>query len=364
MFEKLTPGQEIESTVVAVSGDTVFIDLSAKSEGVVSAAEFADETGALSVKEGDKIKAFFIGEKNGEMRFTTKIAGDTADNSMLENAFKNRIPVEGHVEKEIKGGFEVRVGGVRAFCPYSQMGFRQKEEPSYFVGRTLTFIIQEYKENGKNLLVSNRAVLEEEHKGQLAGLSQKIAVGSIVTGTVKSLQSFGAFVDVDGFQVLLPISEVALERVNDLSAFLEVGQEVTAKVINADWSKERVSVSLKALIADPWDSVAEKFSKGQKIDGKISRVADFGVFINLDKGIDGLVHISALGVDRNTNLKKKFSVGQAMSVVIKEIDAANKRISLVPSTSTEQDENASAYFSTHSDDDGETYNPFAALLKK
>lgn len=365
MFEKLTPGQEIESTVVAINGDTVFIDMSAKSEGVISSAEFADENGNLSIKEGDKIKAYFLGEKGGEMRFTTKIGGNDADDSMLENAFKNRIPVEGHVEKEIKGGYEVTVGGKRAFCPYSQMGFRQKEEPSYFIGRTLTFIIQEYKEGGKNVLVSNRKVLEAEHQGQLAGLSQKIAVGSIVTGTVKSLLSFGAFVDIKGFQALLPISEVSLERVTDLSKVLEVGQEITAKVINADWDRERVSVSMKALIKSPWETVAERFSKGQKINGKISRVADFGVFINLESGIDGLVHISVLeGVDRNTNLKKKFKVGDEMSVTIKEIDAENRRISLVPSTSTEQDDEASEYFSTHSDDDGDTYNPFAALLKK
>jgi small subunit ribosomal protein S1 len=364
MFEKLTPGQEIETTIVQISGDTIFIDLNAKSEGVISSAEFADADGNISVKAGDKIKAFYLGEKNGENRFTTKIAGQSADDSMLENAFKNHIPVEGHVEKEIKGGFEVTVGSSRAFCPYSQMGFRQKEEPAYFIGKTLTFIIQEYKDGGKKLVVSNRKVLEEEHQNQLSGLSKKIAVGSIVTGTVKSLQSFGAFVDVDGFQALLPISEISLDRVTDISKVLEVGQEVTAKVISTDWDKERVSISTKALIKSPWETVNEHFSKGQKIDGKISRVTDFGVFINLESGIDGLVHISALGVDRNTNLKKKFSVGQPMSVVIKEIDAANRRISLVPSTSNEQDEEASEYFSTHNDSDGETYNPFAALLKK
>lgn len=364
MFEKLTPGQEIESIVVQISGDTVFIDLNAKSEGVVSAAEFTDSDGNITIKEGDKIKVFYLGEKNGENRFTTKIAGQSADDSMLENAFKNHIPVEGNVEKEIKGGFEVKIGAERAFCPYSQMGFRQKEEPSYFVGKTLTFIIQEYTEGGKKFVVSNRKVLEEELKNQLSRLSQKIAVGSVVTGTVKSLQSFGAFVDVDGFQALLPISEISLDRVDDITKVLKVGQEVTAKVLNADWEKERVSISTKALIKNPWETVNERFFKGQKIDGKISRVADFGVFINLESGVDGLVHISALGVDRNTNLKKKFSIGQPMSVVIKEIDAKNRRISLIPSTSIEQDEEASEYFSEHSDDDGETYNPFAALLKK
>lgn len=364
MFEKLTSGQEIETTVVQIAGDTVFIDLNAKSEGVIPTSEFTDSDGNLTIKEGDKIKAFYLGEKNGENRFTTKIAGQSADNSMLENAFKNHIPVEGHIEKEIKGGFEVKIGSERAFCPYSQMGFRQKEEPAYFVGKTLTFIIQEYTEGGKKFVVSNRKVLEEEHKNQLSGLSKKIAVGSIVTGTVKSLQSFGAFVDISGFQALLPISEISLDRVNDITKVLEAGQEITAQVISTDWSKERVSISTKALIKDPWETINERFSKGQKIDGKINRIADFGVFINLESGIDGLIHISALGVDRNTNLKKKFSVGQPMSVVIKEIDANNHRISLVPSTSTEQDEEASEYFSEHNDDDGETYNPFAALLKK
>lgn len=364
MFEKLTPGQEIESTIVQISGDTIFIDLNAKSEGIIPTAEFTDSDGNISVKTGDKIKAFYLGEKNGENRFTTKISGQSADDTMLENAFKNHIPVEGHVEKEIKGGFEVTVGSARGFCPYSQMGFRQKDEPAGYIGKTLAFIIQEYKEGGKKLVLSNRKVLEEEHQNHLSGLSQKIAVGSIVTGTVKSLQSFGAFVDIDGFQALLPISEISLDRINDISKVLEPGQEVTAKVINADWNKERVSISIKALIKNPWETVNERFSKGQKIDGKISRVADFGVFINLESGIDGLVHISALGVDRNTNLKKKFSVGQPMSVVIKEIDAEDRRISLVPCTSTEQDKEAGEYFSTHSDSDGETYNPFAALLKK
>lgn len=364
MFEKLTPGQEIETTIVQISGDTVFIDLNAKSEGVIPCAEFTDTEGNISVKAGDKIKAFYLGEKNGENRFTTKISGQSADDSMLENAFKNHIPVEGHVEKEIKGGFEVSVGATRAFCPYSQMGFRQKEEASFFIGKTLSFIIQEYKDGGKKLVVSNRKVQEEEHQNQLSGLSKKIAVGSIVTGTVKTLQSFGAFVDIDGFQALLPISEISLDRVSDISKVLEPGQEITAKVISTDWSKERVSISMKTLLKNPWETVGKRFSKGQKIDGKICRITDFGVFINLEPGIDGLAHISTLGVDRNTNLKKKFSIGQEMSVVIKEIDSENHRISLVPSTSTEQDEEASEYFSTHNDSDGESYNPFAALLKK
>ena len=177
------------------------------------------------------------------------------------------------------------------------------------------------------------------------------------------MQSFGAFVDVDGFQALLPISEVSFERVNNLADVLSAGQKITAKVINADWKNRKVSISLKALEKNPWDEAAQKYKIGEKFDGKISRIADFGLFVEIGKGIDGLVHVSALNdVDKNTNLKKKFSAGQTMSVVIKEIDAKNKRISLVPATSVEQDNSASKYL--NSQDDGETYNPFAALLKK
>ncbi len=363
MFEKITPGQEIESTVVAINADTIFIDLNAKSEGVVNIANFLDENGKCTVKEGDKIKVFFVGEINGEMKFAARIKSENADSSMIENAYKSEIPIEGHVEKEIKGGFEVKVGATRAFCPYSQMGGREKEEPSAYIGKVLPFIVTEFKEGGKNILVSNRKVIEAEREQKIVTLSKKISQGAIVEGTVKSLQSFGAFVDVDGFQVLLPISEVSFERVNNLADVLSAGQKITAKVINADWKNRKVSISLKALEKNPWDEATQKYKIGEKFDGKISRIADFGLFVEIGKGIDGLVHVSALNdVDKNTNLKKKFSAGQTMSVVIKEIDAKNKRISLVPATSVEQDNSASKYL--NSQDDGETYNPFAALLKK
>ncbi len=363
MFEKITPGQEIESTVVAINADTIFIDLNAKSEGVVNIADFLDENGKCTVKEGDKIKVFFVGEINGEMKFAARIKSENADSSMIENAYKSEIPIEGHVEKEIKGGFEVKVGATRAFCPYSQMGGREKEEPSAYIGKVLPFIVTEFKEGGKNILVSNRKVIEAEREQKIVTLSKKISQGAIVEGTVKSLQSFGAFVDVDGFQALLPISEVSFERVNNLADVLSAGQKITAKVINADWKNRKVSISLKALEKNPWDEATQKYKIGEKFDGKISRIADFGLFVEIGKGIDGLVHVSALNdVDKNTNLKKKFSAGQTMSVVIKEIDAKNKRISLVPATSVEQDNSASKYL--NSQDDGETYNPFAALLKK
>jgi len=364
MINKFEVGQPFETTVVAVAGDTVFIDLSAKSEGLVDAADFTDADGNVTVKEGDKVTVYFTGDVRGEMHFTAKLAGQKADTSMLENAFKNQIPVEGSVTGEIKGGFEVKIGSTRAFCPYSQMGFKDKKEPSYYIGRTMTFVVTEYKNDGKNLIVSNRKIGESEYANQLGKLASQITEGAVLEGTVESLEKFGAFVNVLGFRTLLPISEMSLDRVSDPADVVKEGEKITVKVLKTDWKNERVSVSLKALIADPWENAESQFPIGTKIDGKIVRIADFGVFVNLASGIDGLVHISELeGVKAGTNLKKVYSVGQNMSVVVEKVDAEAKRISLKPASSAEQDTTAASYLSSQKDD-GETYNPFAAFFAK
>ncbi len=357
-------GDSFETTVVAVTDTTVFVDLSAKSEGVIDVAEFKDDDGNVSIKEGDKIKVFFTGEVRGEMRFTTKIGGSSADDSMLENAWKGGIPVEGHVEAEIKGGYEIKIGGKRAFCPYSQMGFKDKKEPAAYVGKTLSFIITEYKNDGRDILVSNRKIGESEHANALGKLAAQITEGAVVSGTVESIEKFGAFVNIQGFRALLPMSELSFDHVADAGEVVEVGQEINVKVIKTDWKNERVSVSLKALMKNPWEAAGARFPVGSKQEGKISRIADFGLFVNIAPGIDGLVHISDLeDVSANTNLRKVYKVGQTMSVVVEKINAMEKRLSLKPASSVEQDESAAKYMSSQ-DDDGETYNPFAALLKK
>ena len=365
MKNRFDIGEAFETTVVAVTNDTVFIDLSAKSEGLVDKADFTDAEGNCSVKEGDKVTVYFTGEVQGEMHFTAKLAGQKADSSMLENAYKNQIPVEGNVQSEIKGGFEVKIGSSRAFCPYSQMGFKDKKEPSYYVGRTMTFVITEFKNEGKNIIVSNRKIGESEYADKLGALAGKITEGAVLEGTVESIEKFGAFVNVLGFRTLLPVSEMSLDRVSDPADIVNVGDKITVKVLKTDWKNERVSVSLKALIADPWENAEEDFPLGIKIDGKIVRIADFGLFVNLASGIDGLVHISELeDVKAGTNLKKVYSVGQSMSVVVEKVDAGAKRISLKPASSAEQDSTAAKYLSNQKDDDGESYNPFAAFFKK
>ena len=365
MKNRFDIGDAFETTVVAVTNDTVFIDLSAKSEGLVDKADFTDADGNCSVKEGDKITVYFTGEVQGEMHFTAKLSGQKADSSMLENAWKNQIPVEGSVQGEIKGGFEVKIGSSRAFCPYSQMGFKDKKEPSYYIGRTMTFVITEFKNEGKNIIVSNRKIGESEYADKLGSLASQITEGAVLEGSVESIEKFGAFVNVLGFKALLPISEMSLDRVSDPADIVSVGDKITVKVLKTDWKNERVSVSLKALIADPWDDAEDNFPIGRKIDGKIVRIADFGLFVNLASGIDGLVHISELeDVKAGTNLKKVYSVGQSMSVVVEKVDAGAKRISLKPASSAEQDSTAAKYLSNQKDDDGESYNPFAAFFKK
>jgi small subunit ribosomal protein S1 len=363
-MNKLQAGQMVETQIVSISKDCIFLQLSGKSEGVLDRAELADQNGNISVKEGDTIKAFFLESKNGEMRFTTKISGDKAGSALLENAYKNKIPVDGVVEKEIKGGFEVKLGTTRAFCPFSQMGARRTEDTAAYIGKKLTFKIQEYKDNGRSILVSNRAILEDERAAHIEELKKTMTEGMTVTGKITSIQDFGAFVDIGGVQALLPVSEISRERVQDIRATLTVGQEIEATILKIDWKTERISISMKSLLSDPWTGAAARYPKNSKHVGTVSRIATFGAFVTLENGLDGLVHVSELrGDDKFGDTSKAVKVGQKMTVLVLGVDEANRRISLKPASSLEEDETVGKYLSG-GNSDGDTYNPFAALLKK
>jgi small subunit ribosomal protein S1 len=354
------PGQLIEAEIISISGNCIFLQLSGKSEGQLDIEEFMDKNGKLTVKEGDTIKAYFISSKNGEIKFTTRISGDKAGKAVLENAFESGIPIKGTVEKEIKGGYEITIGESRTFCPYSQIGLKRVENPEQYVGKNLTFKILEYSENGRNILVSNRIILEEEYKGKIEILKKTLHENMNVKGKVISLQNFGAFVDIQGFQALLPISEISRSRVDDINKSLSVDQEIEASIIKLDWANDRMTLSMKKLLSDPWDEAKSKYKIGSKHTGEVVRITNFGAFVSLEPGLDGLIHISDLESDTRDNpSQKKLINGDSISVQINTIDIEKKRLSLKPSSINQDNEDYLQYMEAEPD----KYNPFAILLK-
>ncbi len=360
-MERLVPGQSVKTRVVAITSDTIFLQLSGKSEGILDKAEITKEDGTVSVKEGDEINVYFLSNQHGEMRFTTRISGQSANDEMIENAYKNKIPVEGVVDKEIKGGYEITIGTKRAFCPFSQIGLK-KEEGASPVGKHLIFSIIEYKDGGKSITVSHRAILEIEHEKNIEGLKETLKEGMKVQGKIVSIQSFGAFVDIQGFQALLPISEISRERVSSVESVLKTGQVIDVVILRIDWKLEKMSVSLKALEDDPWVK-AGKYEKDSTHTGTVVRITNFGAFISLEPGIDGLLHNSEIRFDdKYNNMQKVFKAGEKVTVLIKDIDIANKKISLKQLPSKDETENAKEFLKHEEVND--MYNPFASLLKK
>jgi small subunit ribosomal protein S1 len=260
---------------------------------------------------------------------TTRLSLRDQSKAAVEDAFTAGFPVEGRVVKVIKGGYEVRVSGLRGFCPLSQIDMRWPKEPELHVGKIYTFKVVEYKEKGRNIIVSRRAIMEEERVTRREELKKRIVVGDFVTGTVRNVQSFGAFVDLDGADGLIPVSEMAWSRIEDPKELLTEGQQVTAKVIGVDWDKERISLSLKALAEDPWLAAAKKYAAGTRVKGNIVRLTAFGAFVELEPGLDGMIHISALGADnRIKHPREAVAVGDLVEAEILSIDLEKRRIAL------------------------------------
>lgn len=324
---RLEPGQKVEATVLKITGDWVFVDIGQKGEGVVDKKELLDADGQLKVAEGDRIPVYFLSSRGGEMRFTARVGGD-AGLGQLEEAWRGGIPVEGVVEKEVKGGFEVKVAGRRAFCPYSQIALRGGS-PEEFVGRHLSFRIAQYGEGGRNIVLSRRALLEEERARQKEALKGTLREGQTVRGTVTRIQDFGAFIDIGGVEGLLPVSEVGWGRVEDIRDRLREGQEVEVVLKAIDWERERFTFSLRETLADPWAEAARKYPEGSCHRGKVSRLAPFGAFVTLEEGVDGLLHISKLGAGRRlSHPREAVKEGEVLEVKIEQVDRENRRISL------------------------------------
>ena len=337
LFEKtemrkdfLEPGQKIKATIVKITQDWIFLDLGGKSEGYLDRKELTDENGNLSVKEDDSIEAYFLSSKHNEKLFTTKIgAGDSA-RTHIEEVWRSGIPIEGVVEKEIKGGFEIKLAGeMRGFCPYSQIDLRRTDNAKDYIGRRLAFRIIEYGERGRNIILSARAIQEEQKKKEEEVRKAELREGMLVKGTVVSIRDFGAFLDIGGLQGLLPISEIGWDRVEDIYARLTVGQTMDVVIMRMDPQNNRISFSLKQTLSDPWNEAEAKYPVGTFHTGTVVRLTKFGAFVNLGPGIDGLLHISKLGKGKRiVHPGDVVKLGEAIEVRIDTIDRDQKRISL------------------------------------
>lgn len=326
---KLTPGQKVNATVVSIAKEWIFIDLGGKSEGAVSREEFQDADGNCTVQVGDAVEVYFLSDRKQEKLFTTRVSGSAAQ-AHLEEVYRSGIPVEGTVEQETKGGFLVRLGGSsRAFCPYSQIGLRRVENPADYVGQKLAFRIMEFREGGKNILLSHRQLLEEEREKHKEELRGTLKVGDRVRGAITAIQKFGAFVDIGGIEGLIPASEIGWGQVEDIHGHLNVGQQVEVAVKSLDWDKGRYAFSLKETLPDPWEQAPVKFPEGSVHRGIVSRLADFGAFVTLAPGIDGLVHISNLGAGRKLKHPREVvKAGDELEVRIDGLDVEKHRLSL------------------------------------
>jgi small subunit ribosomal protein S1 len=327
---RFNPGQKVKATIVKVSAEWIFLDLGGKSEGYLERKELLDEEGNVSVKEGDLIEAYFLSSNENDLRFTTKIAGGDAGRYYLEEAWESGIPVEGLVEKEIKGGFEIKIAGeLRGFCPYSQMGLQRVGNPNDLLGQHLAFRITQYGEKGRNIVLSHRSILEEERQRQREALKSSLQEGMTVRGTITAIRSFGAFVNIGSIEGLIPISEISWDRVEDVNEWLKVGQEVEMVTMKLDWEKDRFSFSLKQALPDPWENIESDFPEGSLHRGAVVRITDFGAFVTLASGVDGLLHISKLGAGKRINHPREVvSKGQVVEVKVDKVDKDNKRLSL------------------------------------
>ena len=323
-------GERLDAVIVNITAEWIFIDLGAKSEGYLDKKELLDENGNLTVKEGDLITVYFVSSRHGEKLFTTKLlTGKSVDDFMLK-AYQSRMPVEATVEKEIKGGFSVKINqNVSGFCPYSQMDIRKIDDAAAYVGKKFEFVVAEYSERGRNIILSRRPLLEKIEQEKKAALKNSLQQGMTVSGVVTSVQKFGAFVDLGGIQGLLPVSEMGWGRVEDPKVLYSPGDKVEAVIINLDWEANRITLSAKATLPNPWDEFIRKYPEGSVLKGKVSNLTNFGAFIKMEDGVEGLLHISKLA--RGKKIKHAGDVmkaGEDIEVKIEKIDRENKKISL------------------------------------
>jgi len=330
-------GEKVKGTILSIGETAAFVDLGGKSEGMIDLAQLRDSEGNLTVNVGDTLEATVTGNdpETGSLVLRRKAARGQEVAGELRQALETGIPVEGVVTAINKGGAEVQVSGMRAFCPLSQLDLRYVEDPQQFVGQRLSFRVMRI-EQGKtrpNIVLSRRALLEEEAETKATETREKLQVGTVLRGKVTSLASYGAFVDLGGLEGMLHVSEIGYSRLAHPNEVLQVGQEVEVQIIKIESGKDekrpRISLSRRALEKDPWKDVGERFPEGTEMTGRVMRTESFGAFIEIAPGIEGLVHISEIGAGRRLNhAREAVQLGQDVKVRVLGVDPAKRRISL------------------------------------
>ena len=330
--KRLEQGELVEGRIVSIGPEVALVDVGQKGEAVMDIAELKNAAGDFEVAVGDRVQAMVVSTSGG-LTLSRRLAGAAASDRQFEAAFETGLPVEGKVEREVKGGYEVRVGRRRAFCPISQIDVRGASASEH-VGHVYQFRIIEYKEEGANIVLSRRALVEEEQRANAAKIREKIAPGAVMTGRVASVREFGAFIDLGaGVQGLLHVSEMSWSRVSNPAEIVKVGDEITVKVLRVDDEKQKISLGLKQLSADPWSRVQKVYKVGQVLPGRVTRVAPFGAFVELEPGVEALAHASTFEpTGRSEGWQAQVASGMAATFEILTIDPAQKRIgvALVP----------------------------------
>jgi small subunit ribosomal protein S1 len=320
-------GQTIEGTVVAFGSDVAFVSVGGKSEAQIDLAELTDDDGHIEASIGDRIQAVVVSTSGGIV-LSRKGVRTAATQRELENAFEAGLSVEGKVESAIKGGYEVRLARERVFCPLSQIDVVRAVDPAVHIGKTYTFRIIEYRDRGKSIVVSRRKQLEQEQQASAAAVRRSIVPGAVLRGRVVSVLDFGAFVDVGGgIQGLLHVTDMSWSRATTPGAVVASGDLITVKVLRVDEGSGKISLGLKQLQDDPWSTAGTTYTVGQVRSGRVTRVTDFGAFVELEPGIEGLAHASTFPpTGRPGDWATSVPVGTTAAFEILSVDLAQKRI--------------------------------------
>ena len=329
--QRIRPGMILSGLVVDVGSDMVVVNVGLKSEAVIPLEQFKNERGELEVKAGDTVEVALdaMEDGSGETRLSREKAKRARTWTRLEESFNKSEIVTGTITGRVKGGFTVEIDNVRAFLPGSLVDVRPVRDTAYLEGKSLEFKVIKLDQKRNNVVVSRRAVVEQEFSAERSALMDNLQEGTVLKGTVKNLTDYGAFVDLGGIDGLLHITDMAWKRVKHPSEVVKVGDEIDVRILKFDRERSRVSLGLKQLGADPWENIARRYPPNTRVFGKVTNIADYGAFVEIEDGVEGLVHVSEMDwTNKNVNPAKVVHSGQEVEVMVLDVDEERRRISL------------------------------------